>query len=274
MSDAGTIPQTRFGAAMGDPFAQLLALEEADRRRIFISYLVAAALYAGGLGGFMRSYDHALRDAAKPPMELEIPVEPPPPPPPPPPEPEPEPEKAKAPPPPAGAPPPPPPAAAQAGKVLTAEADPDAPLDLTNSIVEGTADTFAGGVTASNGTSKNAVYDPNAIGNVPVAPVTKPGPPVSAVDLSRRADPTSKSWDHCGFPQDADLEQVNYGRVTLVVNVGADGKASSATVVKDPGFGFGALAQRCALRERFQPALNKAGQAAASTLTMTINFRR
>jgi len=86
--------------------------------------------------------------------------------------------------------------------------------------------------------------------------------------------PSSGSWDHCGFPAEADLEQVNYARVTVAVNVGADGKASNATVVKDPGFGFGALAQRCALRERFQPALNKAGQASASTLTITINFRQ
>ena len=73
--------------------------------------------------------------------------------------PEPEPEAKPAAPPAARsgrAPPPPPPA--QAAKVLTQEPKPDEPVDLTgNTIVQGNADTYAGGFTTANGTSSAAV---------------------------------------------------------------------------------------------------------------------
>src|SRR5579863_466370 len=65
------------------------------------------------------------------------------PPPPPLPEPEEKPEPVARPTPPKAAETPPPPAAAaQAGKVLTADPDPNAPVDLTNTIITGNADAF------------------------------------------------------------------------------------------------------------------------------------
>ena len=57
----------------------------------------------------------------------------------------------------------PPPAPAQAGKILTQEPDPDAPVDLTGGrFRDRQRRTYAGGVTANNGTSTTAVRNLNA----------------------------------------------------------------------------------------------------------------
>src|SRR5262249_50071277 len=153
----------------------------------------------------------------------------PPPPPPTPTTPEPEPEVPKEAPPPKAAAPQPatPPAAAQAGKVLTADPDPDEPVDLTgNGFVQGTGDTFAGGVTSSDGTSHTAVRDLGAAGSAEAVVGEKPGPKAPTADLSRKAKPLSTGWDHCGFPAEADIEQINNATVTLVVTVDAEGHAT------------------------------------------------
>src|SRR5262249_50686512 len=135
-----------------------------------------------------------------------------PPPPPPPPEEKPEPEAPK---PVAVAPkaaprePAPAPAPAQAGKILTQEPDPNAPVDLTGqACVTGNAETYAGGVTVSTGTSKNAVHNLNASpGGVPGGTGTKPGPAPAPAgpDLSRPPSLGSGSgaeWD-CPWPPEA-----------------------------------------------------------------------
>lgn len=251
-----------------------------DQRRLLVSFGLTVLLYASGVGAALSSapdlhmFAWSTRQALRR-VEYRLDLEEPPPPPPPPPTEEPAPEP-KAPPAPAlkAAAPltAPPPAAAQAGKVLTA--DPDAPLDLTgDGFVQGNADSYAGGVTSSTGTSKTAARDPRAgsAGTAPVAPSLPAGP---EVDRSSPARPTSGSWDHCGFPPEADVEQVNYARVTIAVTIGADGQARSVSVVRDPGYGFGALARRCALRERFEPARNKDGTPVTATQVITINFRR
>lgn len=156
---------------------------------------------------------------------------------------------------------PPAPATAEAGQVLTAEPDPDAPLDLTGEgFISGTGTRFAGGVTSGDGTATIAVRQLNARPDgVPGGRGTAPAAP--AVDLSRPARPAASSgWNDCGFPPEADAEQVNEGRVTLVVVVDANGRAKSANAVADPGYGFGARAERCALRKSFEPALDRFGK--------------
>ncbi|HVU02273.1 MAG TPA: energy transducer TonB [Polyangiaceae bacterium] len=269
---------------LGDPFARVLALGEKDGARLSQSLVAAAVLYVAGLvAGFATSTDlHAFavdvhRAVLRAKTVLEIELQAPPPPPPEPPPPEPAKEVPAEPPPKAAAPPPqaPPPAPAQAGKVLTAEPDPDEPVDLTgNTFVQGNADSFAGGVTSSTGTSKTAVKEVStagvADGTGPVKPVAAPTGP----DLSRKATPASGSWNDCGFPAEADIEQVNNARVVISVTVGADGQARSANVVQDPGFGFGALARRCALRKSYNPALDRAGTPVTTTQIVTINFIR
>jgi protein TonB len=206
-----------------------------------------------------------LRERLK--SEVDIDVTPPPPPPPAPePEPEPEPAKEKEPPPPPKAdrpPAAPPPAAAEAGKILTAEADPDEPVDLTGEgFVTGTGERFAGGVTASTGTGKKAVRAPQAAatgtGTASRLPV---GPAAGAKDLSRPATLLAGSdWTDCGFPPEADQEGINQGRVSIAVTVRPDGRARTVTVLNDPGYGFAAVAKRCALRKTYQPGYDRAGQ--------------
>lgn len=209
--------------------------------------------------------------------EVELKPELPPPPPPPPPEPPP-PEPA-APPPPkapkAEKPPEPPPAAAQAGKVLTAKDD--EPLDLTgNTIVQGNADTYAGGVTAAKGTSTAPVYDRNArptgvVGGRGTADV----PPV---DMSRAAKPASADWN-CShlFPPEADAEDVNHALVSIVVNVRPNGTPESVTILNanPPKLGFERAARSCALMQRYSNALDRAGQpAGGKTAPFTVRFTR
>jgi protein TonB len=158
--------------------------------------------------------------------------------------------------------------------VLTADPDPNEPLDLTgNTFVQGDADSYVGGVTSSKGTSTQAVYHAVPSGTGPPAPPPPP-PPAPKQDLSRSARPVSESWN-CGFPPEADIEQINYARVSIAVTVGADGTATNAALVStDPGYGFGALAKRCAMRMRYEAARNKEGAAIAQTQVVNINFKR
>jgi protein TonB len=173
----------------------------------------------------------------------------------------------------------PPPAAAQAGKVLTQEPDPDQPVDLTGQgFVTGNADSYAGGVTASNGTSKSAVYDKNArpdgvVGAKGAAPVQAAAP--AGPDLSRPAKPAESSWASCAFPPEADADQIDFQVVTIVVTVRADGTPQSVRVLGDPGHGFGRAARQCALGKRFVPALDHDGNAIlAPTPPFTVRFQR
>jgi len=194
-------------------------------------------------------------------------------------------EETEKPPPKANQAPPaePPPEAAQAGKVLTAEADPDAPLDLTgDGFVVGNADRYSGGVTAAKGTSESAVNDQRArpegvkggkgSGKRKTVAVKPPEP---EKDLSRPAMPKSMSWADCGFPPEADVEQINFARVRVVVTVGPDGRAKSVAVQNDPGHGFGARARVCAMRKTFEPGLDRWGKPVTRTTPpIWIKFER
>lgn len=214
------------------------------------------------------------------PSEVDIMREEAPPPPPPPPTAEPE-HKAEpaAPPPrlaPHEAPPPPPPAPAQAGKVLTAEPDPNEPVDLTgNTIVTGNADSYAGGTTSANGTNTTAVRGPVAVrGAAASTGEAAPPPPPPGPDRSHPAVlGGGKEWS-CPFPPEADAAQVDDAYVMLKVHIGADGTADDVTVVKDPGNGFGRAAKQCALHQRHTPALDHDGNSIASNLPVRVHFSR
>jgi protein TonB len=170
-------------------------------------------------------------------------------------------------------PPSPPPPAAQAGKLLTAPEEPDAPVDLTgDGFVTGNADSFVGGVTAAAGTGTSATYNPAAsptgkpggtgTSNKPPPPPPKPTGP----DRSRAATIASgANWSSCPFPSEADVDQVDYAVVTLVVTVRPDGTPRSVQVVSDPGHGFGRAARMCALSKRYTPAWDHDGNAIMGT---------
>jgi protein TonB len=213
-------------------------------------------------------------------IEMVKAVEPPPPPAPPPEEAKEEP-KAAAPPPPTRVkdePPPPPPAAAQASAVLTKEPDSNEPVDLTgNTFVNGTAETYAGGVTEQGGTSDKAVYDRNArAGGVPgghgTGAVAAPAP---APDRSRQAGLNGSSEWKCPWPSEADTEQVDDAYVTVQVAIRPDGAADRVTVLTDPGHGFAREARLCAMRERYTPALDRDGNPIAGiSKAFKIHFER
>jgi len=196
------------------------------------------------------------------------------------PEPEPEPEAPKELPPEAEAPAPteaPAPAAAEAAEVLTAAPDPSEPLDLTDQgFISGTGDRFAGGVTAATGTANKAVRTATASATGVVGGQgTAKAPPPPAADKSQPAGlPPGKVWS-CPFPPEADAENQHEAAVRLVIAVGVDGRATSVSVLSDPGYGFGQAARQCALRRRYVPGRNAAGNPiATSTPPLVVHFQR
>lgn len=273
-------------AAPFDPIAHIFESMRRERRVGLSAGLAGALLLhgAGAVHGYsalldLSAFAAAVRSAVVDDVRATYAVEvnkPPPPPPPP----EPEPEKPQ--PPQVRAPTVPqaqaekPPAPAQAAKVLTADPDPNEPLDLTDQgFVSGNGERFAGGVTSATGTSKTAVRDLNAKpGGVVGGKGAAPPPPPPKEDLSRPAAPAVRAWD-CGFPAEADVEQIDFMRVSIVVTVGIDGRAQSVTVLKDPGYGFGNQARQCALRKSYNVGLNAEGKPIVTTTPpFIVTFRR
>lgn len=262
-----------------DPMTRVLALDasSSSTARWLAYFLAAVALLLGlmvsarVLSLLVTMTERPVR-AAPAAQEIDVVRDEPPPAPPPTAEPE---AKPEPPPPPRPTPreaPPPAPAPAQAGKVLTQEPNPNEPVDLTgNTIISGNADSYAGGITAANGTSPTAVRglaNPNGTaGSQPIAR-TPPGP-----DRSRRASVESNDWD-VPFPAEADQAQINVADVTIQVDVRSDGTASAVRVLKDPGSGFGREARRYALTQRYRVALDHDGNPVASVFAVTVHFTR
>jgi len=173
-----------------------------------------------------------------------------------------------------------PPEAAQAGKLLTQEPSADDPLDLTDQgFVTGEGDRYAGGTTAASGTSTTAVRDPRArAGGKPGSTGEKPGAPASTApagkDQSRPSAPASRNWN-CGFPPEADFDQIDFATVMISVTVGTDGRAKSVSVLSDPGHGFGRLARSCAMRMQYNPGYDRNGQPVVKTTSpFPVRFTR
>jgi protein TonB len=180
------------------------------------------------------------------------------------PEPEPEPEPPPTPKAPAAAVPPPPRAAApitpppsatpaQASQIIAAAND--APADLTaDTFITGTASAYAGGATTTRGestTKVDAIAPTDTTANGKSTSVAQP------VSL------TSGQWQ-CPWPAAA-LAQDLYEQFVIVrAWVREDGSVERASVVSEPGYGFGAAAMTCALRTRFNPARNARGEAVRS----------
>jgi periplasmic protein TonB len=256
--------QVKTGIMLG--IVGTLALHGATAGRM-LTALIDLSLFSSNVRSVVVERLHATYDVdLTPPPEVKPPPEP---------EPEPEPEpqpKVRA---EAAAPPPTP---AQAAKVLTTEADPqEGPVDLTAwGIVSGNADSFPGGASSNKGTSNKPVQGkpattgvPNATGTAPV--VAAP----AAKDMSRPARPTQLEGWNCGFPAEADMEQINFAKVVLIVTVASDGRPKKADVLSDPGHGFGSLARQCALRRQYTPGLDRAGQAITTTTPpITVRFVR
>ena len=66
-----------------------------------------------------------------------------------------------------------------------------------------------------------------------------------------------------------------YGKHTYMIDVDAQGRVTAATLLSDPGYGFGAAALRCARQHRFLPATDVAGRPiAASSPPIRVRFWR
>lgn len=173
--------------------------------------------------------------------------------------------------------PPQPPAAAEAAKVLTADPDPNEVVDMSNTIVQGNADKYAGGQSANNGTSKTAVTNMAASPTgVPGGTGTAPAPAAPKVDRSRKAGLLGSSdWTDCPFPAEADAEQIDQAFVLIQVRVKPDGNPETITVVQDPGHGFGREARKCAMRKKYTSALDVDGNPIPSvTNPFRVRFER
>jgi protein TonB len=149
-----------------------------------------------------------------------------------------------------------PPPPAQAGNIIAREAKPDAPVDLTgDTFVTGKASAYAGGVTTSTGTN------PVAVQTRDVDPRSPPGQ--REPDRSSTVSLEETDWN-CPFPHEADAEQIDEQTVLLRVVVQPDGTVESATILKDPGHGFGQQTIACAMRTRFTAAHDRQGRAIRS----------
>jgi periplasmic protein TonB len=146
------------------------------------------------------------------------------------------------------------PAAAAAGRVVTAAPTPDRPLDMTSfDMAIGKGNVYAGGVTASSGTSLTAVTDTHAS-----ARGTGPS-------RARIAAPARTDWA-CAWPQEeeenTDLHSV---RVLIAVHVDRDGEAQSVDILGPAAAPFERAARQCALNEPYLFARDESGHAVAST---------
>lgn len=144
---------------------------------------------------------------------------------------------------------------------------PAGPADLTGfDLVVGQGETYAGGFSSAQGTSKNAVADPNAkVGGVPDAPIS---------DLSRPASPLRRDWA-CPWPDEMQDSPIRYAKVTIRVSVTREGTASKVEVLEAPPGGFSEAARHCAERERYQVAFDIQGRpTAGDTRLINVNFHR
>ncbi len=290
----GKTPLRRGPSAPGrsgrDPLAGVLTLGP----RIPVAVMVAAAVLAvsvhagAAVGAVQAAVLHAFASWARDvrttvsshlaqtyDVDFTKPAEKPPEPPPPPPE-EKEPPKpiVKA---PKDEPPPPPPAAADAAKVLTQEPAKDEPVDLTDKgFISGNADTAVGGVTQIGGTAKVATNNIAAVATgTPGGTGGVGAPPAVKVDRSRTARIANlENLTRCPFPAEADAEQVDEAAVSIEIRVSVDGRAENVSITRDPGHGFGREARKCALREKYLPALNVDGAAVPGVYKVNFRFSR
>ncbi|HVO32024.1 MAG TPA: TonB family protein [bacterium] len=243
------------------------AVPEDHRRRRMVAIGTTLAIYAICFGLATQVKRHTLAPPIPAPTELSVDMAPPPPPP-----------KIEPPPPPKAethAPPPEqhepvvaskePPPPAEAGKLIDAEPAANEPADLTgNTFVSGEAKQYAGGVTRADGTNTVAVHAPD------IDPKAKPG----ARDRSKPVALSAEDWN-CPWPREADQENIDEQTAVVRVFVASNGAVTQASVVEDPGFGFGIAALSCAKRTRFEPARDHDGRAiSAASPPIRVRFTR
>jgi len=246
-------------------------------RMVAVGWVLALGSHAAAALLFYNRQEAASAKTTPPPVEMEFVA--PPEPPPPPPEVTP-PEEAKAAPTRAAAPAPP--AAARAGALHLASAQ-AAPAQQQEEAVDFTTDphgaSYGGGVVAVGGTAALGAVGARVVpegGKTPGAPVTaRPAgdalTPVS--DLSRKPQLPGGDPCHGFFPREA---QDDIGDVAVLVTIAKSGHVSQTRLVSEspPGQGFGAAARTCLSSKTFLPALDRAGNPAATAIRVNLRFSR
>lgn len=171
-----------------------------------------------------------------------------------------------------------PPPAAKAAAVMTAAPnapDPepsDQPFDFTS---DPTSTTLSSGVVAVGGTGTHGLAGAQlgGMGKEPVRAPAQGDGLTAAGDLSQ--SPRLRNADPCRgfFPAQAQ-DDVATALVRVVVN--REGVANSVSVISESpkGQGFGAAARTCMLEQRFSPALDRKGNAAATAVNVNVRFSR
>ena len=79
----------------------------------------------------------------------------------------------------------------------------------------------------------------------------------------------------CEFPKEAEEAGVDQARIRIRVQVDSNGRATGATVVEgDSDHGFGDAALKCAVRQLYSPALDKAGHPVAGVADFWVRYVR
>jgi Gram-negative bacterial TonB protein C-terminal len=251
----------------------------ASRRRglAWLGWILALGSHAGASLLFANHRAEAALERTPPPVEVEF-VTPPAEPAPPPPE-----MNAEAAPPThaatASAAPPP---AARAGALHLAKAD-AAPAQQAEEAVDFTTDpkgaSYGGGVVAVGGTAAFGAAGARVSkvsGNAELAPpTTRPASDAltPASDLSRK--PRLPGSDPCrGFFPGAARD--DSGDVAVLVTIAKSGRVAGTQLLSEipRGQGFGAAARTCLSSQSFVPALDRAGNAAATAVRVNIRFSR
>ncbi len=164
-----------------------------------------------------------------------------------------------------------PPEYAQAAPIVTRPNDPSEPVDLTN-FVTGTATAFAGGTTASSGTSKTPIS--SAGDSAGDSKSKRPTGGVSAEDLSSPPSATGDTNWNCPFPLEADVERIRNATATIRVSVNAADTLVRVDIVHDPGHGFGEAARGCAMGKSWRSARDREGKPSAGSVIVRVQFVR
>jgi protein TonB len=140
----------------------------------------------------------------------------------------------------------------------------------TDTMVSGTAATPPNGPAAAEGTATTpVVVAARAPASTQATSGVSDGP-----DRSRAPRLAGTTEWSCPFPIEADSADVDRAIVTLRVEVARDGSVVRTAALDDPGHGFARQAQRCALRKRWAPGLDRAGQPAPATAVVRVRFER
>jgi len=130
-------------------------------------------------------------------------------------------------------------------------------------MVIGRGNAYAGGVTASAGTSLTAVTDAHASAR-------ETGP-----IRTRSAAPARTDWA-CAWPQEEEENtELRSMRVLIAVHVDRDGEAQGVDILGSAAPPFERAARQCALNEPYLFARDEAGHAvAATTPPFSVHFFR